>query len=177
MTRNTEKKNMSYLDKIKKSRSRIESREPKVKKAPEPRISVIRVNGAHPPKIEPPKEKESISIKVTASEADEADSEKSAGTDSQNLFGRKSGGIKLDSDKAPSEKEVELTPKKADKNKRSRFHHKRTESKSQREHLKLVVKSEPKPSSQRRLKTSSKGEELLTRRRENASEETASQTG
>ena len=154
---------MSYLDKIKNNKNKVQKRTQQIKKITveeTPRISVIKINGDD---LEAAKEAAQssdagdISIKITGSKSKADDTEmsgKSIGNDSKKLFGRKSGEIKFDSDKELSDKQVKVSKNPNKLKQRSRFAHKRTESKSQRENLKLIVNAEPAPRSQRRMKTS-----------------------
>ena len=140
---------MSYLDKIKKNRPKVEKRSQQIRKQavePQPRISVIKINGH-----DADARSKSSDAGVSAKMAGSGRSDKSQ--DSRKLFGRKSGAMEFDSDKELSDKQATLKAKPARTVNRSRFAHKRTESKSQRENLKLVVDAEPAAKSQRRMKT------------------------
>lgn len=151
--RNTEKKKMSYLDKIKRNKGKVESRSKYVKtkepEQPPPRISVIKINGNE---AQSRSSKADASIKVTQP-GNSVHSDKSG--DSRKLFGRKSGEVEFDSDKELLDKKN--ISKNGQTNKPSRFGHKRAESKSQRENLKLVINEKPAAKSQRRLKSSNGG--------------------
>jgi hypothetical protein len=176
MNNKTTTKKMSYLDKIKNNKNRVQKRAKKMKQQNTvPKGNVITINGAQKPKQDSPginvtkesskkdnKDDEStFSISVSApkqngNESNAASSDRSLNVnkdDKKNgnlLFKKKKEEMKFDSDKELSDKNIQLNVNKPKKS--SHFGHKRKQSKSQRDTLKMVIDQNKNTKSQKKLK-------------------------
>lgn len=162
-------KKMSYLDKIKNNKQKVNHHKKKIKENKAiPEINIVKVNGnATPQKENQNDNKESkddpmFSISITAPKKNEkksiaGSSDRSLKVSKDNnshkeLFGKKNEEMKFDSDKELSDKETNIKIS-VTKPKKSHFGHKKKPSKSQRDTLKIAIQKESGAKSHRGLKT------------------------